>query len=162
MDILIKNQALTESNPLNKALIIVNCLFKNKCDKIGAPYVEHLYYVSNNVDTVDEKTVGLLHDVIEDTDITACDLRELGFKENVINSVKLLTRDKQIPYQTYIDNIINSNDKIALNVKIEDMKHNMKKDRMEKLSKETCEKLNKKYSEAYIKLIRKKEENDRY
>lgn len=114
MDNILKMLVKSESNLFAKALIIASEMFKDKYDKEGVPYINHLYYVSDNVNTLEEKIVGLLHDVIEDTNATYDDLIEVGFPENIVNSIRILTRNKKIPYSEYIDSVLNSNDLVAI------------------------------------------------
>lgn len=139
----------------DRALVIVNELFKNITDKEGAPYLNHLYYVSDHLDTKQEKTVGLLHDTVEDTEITFKDLKEVNFSKEVIDALKLVTKVKGEVYSDFIDRIINSNNIIALKVKLKDMENNMDPVRLNRLEKQTKEKLEKKYKPEYKKLVRK-------
>ena len=59
-----------EDDLIDKSIIIVNKLFKDKKDKEGKPYINHLYYVMNSFSTYKEKVVGLMHDTIEDTSMS--------------------------------------------------------------------------------------------
>lgn len=70
------------------------------------------------------KTIAVLHDVIEDSNITARNLLEKGVPEEAVNSVVILTRLKGEKYFDFIRRIINSNNKSAIMVKIKDIKHN--------------------------------------
>lgn len=45
--------------------------------------------------TDDERAVGWLHDVVEDTDVTLSDLEDIGFSPDVVEAVRLLTREHQ-------------------------------------------------------------------
>ena len=76
----------------SKAELIVRAVFKNIRDKGGNPYLDHLYYVSDHLKDINMKIVGLLHDLIEDTDITYNDLLEVGFTKNIIDAFELLTK----------------------------------------------------------------------
>jgi len=72
----------------------------------------------------DEKTicVALLHDVVEDTDITFEELENEGFSEDIIDALKLMTHDDSVPYMDYVKEI--KTNRIATTVKIADLKHN--------------------------------------
>ena len=73
-----------------------------------------------------EKIVGFLHDVVEDTDITFNDLDNMGFSTEVIEALKLLTHDKKLTsYETYIKGIIRSGNHTTINVKINDLRNNI-------------------------------------
>ena len=66
--------------------------------------------------------VALLHDVVEDTQYTIDDLVNMGYPEQVIEAIKLLTHDKNVPYMEYIFAL--KNNKIAKAVKLADLEHN--------------------------------------
>lgn len=154
---MLKQETITlikrEDDLLEKAIILVNDLFKNSTDKQGKPYIEHLYYVSDNLESYEEKIVGMLHDVIEDTYVDEKLLLIFGFPKNIVESVLLLTKNKNISYDEYINNIIKSNNLIALKVKKTDMMHNMNKDRLNSLEENTRKKLEKKYTNNYKKIV---------
>lgn len=70
-----------------------------------------------------QRSAALLHDVLEDSDITAEDLLKEGIDPFVINVVKILTKKKFEPYIEYILNI--KKNYMAQSIKIEDIKHNL-------------------------------------
>lgn len=143
----------------SKAELIVRAVFKNIRDKGGNPYLDHLYYVSDNLKDINMKIVGLLHDLIEDTDITYNDLLEVGFTKNIIDAVELLTKKEE--YDKYIDRIINSNNKIALMVKKVDLENNMDLSRIKKPTSKDYDRLNNKYKPQYKKIVKKIKEMER-
>lgn len=154
-----------EDDLIDKSLIIVSKLFKDKVDKQGVPYIEHLYYVMNHVDTYEQKVLGILHDSIEDTELTLIDLKELGYPEEILNCLDLLTHKRDVSYLEYINHIIESNNLDVIKVKFVDMSHNYNIERLSCLPLEVQFKLVKKYREPY-KLLKKSLErdnkNDRY
>lgn len=107
-----------------KATMLANMFFKDKKDKGGFPYLGHLQYVSNSFDDEDRKVVALLHDIIEDTVVSKTILLELGFPNHIVDSIDILTR-KDDNYESYIEDIANSNDLVAIDVKLKDLEHNM-------------------------------------
>lgn len=117
-------------------------------DLDGNPVILHPLSVGLAGETVEEKICGFLHDVIEDTDYNAGDLREEGFSENIVDTLMLLTHDKQVPYQEYIGNIIASGNRTAIAVKINDLRHNLQRGRAG-----GHERLVKKHSEALDYMI---------
>lgn len=143
----------------SKAELIVRAVFKNIRDKGGNPYLDHLYYVSDHLKDINMKIVGLLHDLIEDTDITYNDLLEVGFTKNIIDAVELLTKKEE--YDKYIDRIINSNNKIALMVKKVDLENNMDLSRIKKPTSKDYDRLNNKYKPQYKKIVKKIREMER-
>ena len=90
---------------MKKALKLCFEAHKNQTDKSGLPYVFHPFHVAEQM--TDEKTtiVALLHDVIEDTSYTLQDLRNLGFDEDVLGALELMTHDKNVPYMDYVAKI---------------------------------------------------------
>ena len=58
------------------------------------PYFEHVKEVASRVSGWDLKTVAILHDTIEDTAITADDLRRVGFPKRIVDAVEALTKPK--------------------------------------------------------------------
>lgn len=105
-----------------KALKICFDAHMNQVDKTGLPYVFHPFHLAEQMDTEDTVCVALLHDVVEDTNITFDDLIKEGFSENIINALILLTHSDNIPYMEYVEKI--KNNSLATKVKLADLKHN--------------------------------------
>ena len=62
-------------------------------DRAGEPYINHPLTVAESMDTEEATCVAFLHDVLEDSDFTADDLRAIGMSEEVVAAVELLTHD---------------------------------------------------------------------
>lgn len=89
----------------------------------GEPAITHPLAVANKFEDENYKTVCILHDTIEDTDLTLEDLRKLGLNEFLIKAVDVLTRKGN---QTYLDYILLCKQRhITRAIKIEDLKHNL-------------------------------------
>ena len=88
-----------------KALKLCFEAHKEQVDKSGAPYVFHPFHLAEQMK--DERTtiVALLHDVVEDTDYTFDNLRNMGFDEEVIDALVLMTHEKSVPYMAYAVNL---------------------------------------------------------
>ena len=142
-----------------KAKIIVDRVFKDVKDKGGYPYTNHLYSVSEAVDTIEKKIVGLLHDIVEDTDITLDDLLDIRFSDEIVEAVDLVTKRKSEgeSYPEFIDRIIDSNNIIALDVKRADIENNMDLSRIDNPTEKDYERNEKKYKPQYKKLIKVRE-----
>ena len=95
---------------------------KDQLDKGGNPYINHPLAVMNRLDTVEEKIVGVLHDIVEDTEVTFDDLREYGFSEEIIAGVDSVTRREGEPRGAFIYRA-KQND-LGRTVKIADLKEN--------------------------------------
>ena len=157
-----KYEELKESNNLiYKALEIVSVLFKHDIDKGGYPYILHLLYVYRHVYTIDQKVIALLHDIIEDKNISDLDLLDIGFPKNIVNDVKLLSRKKGTDYNKYIDSIIKTGSYDALCVKLADLKNNMDMSRIKNPTVSDYERIEKRYAPNYEKILNKLGEMER-
>ena len=127
-----------------KAMIIAYEAHKNQVDKSGVPYIYHPNHVAEQMDTENECIIALLHDVVEDTNVTFKQLEEV-FSKEIIDILKLLTREENIEYDEYIKRI--KNNSIACKVKIADLTHNLDKTRLDFVT-EVDVKRNEKYKKA--------------
>lgn len=105
----------------NKAMEIAYRAHHGQVDKGGMPYIFHPYHLAEQM--TDEYTVcvALLHDVVEDTDITLEELQSI-FPKEVTDAVALMTHKKGEPYLEYVARI--RNNPIAKAVKLADIRHN--------------------------------------
>ena len=126
--------------------------FANKKDKGGNPYLCHLEYVASHGRNEEEKIIGLLHDLLEDTKVTIEELKEMGFSSFILETLKILTRNKTSSYDEYIDQIINSHNESALYIKKIDLEHNMDFTRCPNLDEAKRKKKQKKYTQNYSKI----------
>ena len=124
-------------NNLQLALNIATKAHEGQLDKAGDPYIKHPIYVASLVNTETEKIVALLHDVVEDTNVTLNDIKKYGFGEPITEALTLLTHNKNIPYFEYINKI--KNNSVAKNVKIADLTHNSDISRINKPTKKDLE-----------------------
>jgi len=90
----------------------------------GLPYITHPLAVADKFDDEDRKIVAVLHDTIEDTDLSISELVGLhGLELRLADAVEAITRSDG---ESYLDFILRCNkNEIARDVKIEDIKHNM-------------------------------------
>ncbi len=145
-------------NLLYKSLEIVSRIFDDKVDKGGLPYQIHLFKVYRGVNDYNEKICALLHDTVEDTDVTYDDLLEIGFPQEIIDIITILTKVKGEDYQHYIDRIVDSNNIHAMNIKLSDLTHNMDLKRIINPTVNDYERVNKRYAPAYEKIKNKIDE----
>ncbi len=145
-------------NLIYKALEIASILFKNDTDKGGYPYSLHLLYVYQNVDTKEEKVIALLHDVMEDKNISKEELLNVGFPLKIVNDVLILTRIKPLEYNDYIDNIVKNGSKEVLTVKLADLKNNIDLSRIKNPSVKDYERVEKRYMPSYEKILNRLKE----
>jgi len=112
------------------ALQIATKAHKGQEDKNGVDYIQHPLAVSALCNSPRAKIAALLHDVVEDTDITLDDLRVAGIGEDVVEAVDCLTKrvlgcacfNQVESLDNYLERVA-SND-IAVEVKFADMRHN--------------------------------------
>lgn len=76
---------------LNRAIAIAAKAHDGQVDKAGAPYILHPLRVMLNVEGESARTVAVLHDVVEDSDVTLEDLAKEGFSEEVLAAVEAVT-----------------------------------------------------------------------
>lgn len=114
-------------------------------DKQGECYSWHITRVGLKGKTEDEKIVGFLHDIIEDTDFTFTDLLNLEFTQTQINAIFKLTKIKAIAYEVYLYEI--AQNPLALAVKLNDIEDNeMRLNSI--IDNDTRNRLSKKYMQA--------------
>ena len=107
----------------NKALAIATKAHAGQHDKAGRDYILHPVRVSERCSSPKSKIVALLHDVIEDTEVTACSLREEGFPDEIVEALLSVTRREGETYEDFICRC--STNPIGREVKIADLEDNM-------------------------------------
>ena len=135
----------TEQSIVDLALSIARKAHEGQLDKAGVDYIEHPIYVASQVDTEEEKAVALLHDVIEDSPVSAEELLIAGLPEEVVTAVQVLTKKKEQDYQTYLETV--KKNPLARVVKLADLKHNSDLSRLPSITAKDRERL-KKYKKA--------------
>ena len=110
------------TNLTKQALKLCFEAHKEQVDKSGMPYVFHPFHLAEQMTDESTTVVALLHDVVEDTELTFDDLEKQDFGEEIISALKLLTHNDDTPYMDYVAKI--KTDKIATTVKLADLKHN--------------------------------------
>ena len=140
----------------NLALLILgSALFENRL-KSGRDYGEHPVHVGvSNTRSNSKRIIGLLHDVVEDSEWTIDDLRKVGFSERVVKAVEAMTHTKAEPYFDAIERCSLNRD--AVDKKIEDLSHNMDMSRVERFTGDKdVERLNKyTISRAFLVAVKK-------
>lgn len=79
---------------LERALEIAAKAHAGQVDKGGAPYILHPIRVMLSLSSIPAQITAILHDVVEDTDITIADLRREGFAESILEAIEALTKRK--------------------------------------------------------------------
>lgn len=135
-----------------KALKVSFEAHKDQPDKSGMPYVYHPFHVAEQMDTEAETIVALLHDVVEDNkDYPLQRIKDMGFSDEVIEALKLMTHDDSVPYMDYVAKL--KSNPIARKVKLADLRHNSDLSRLDTIDDAAITRL-KRYKEAYEFLIK--------
>ncbi|MBM3795263.1 MAG: HD domain-containing protein [Acidobacteria bacterium] len=95
---------------------------KGQLDESGAPYILHPLRVTLRLSAGEERIVGVLHDVVEDTGWTLAGLREAGFSESIVEAVDAMTRRDGESYEDFVARA--GRNPIARNVKLADLDDN--------------------------------------
>ena len=136
---------------LNKAIEIATKAHEGQVDKAGKPYIGHPLRVMNMGVTDDEKIVGVLHDVVEDSDWTFEQLATEGFSVEVIEALRCVTKlSESESYNKFIERI--KANPLAAKVKLNDLTDNMDVRRLAYISEKDVKRL-RKYLKAYKQLL---------
>ena len=125
----VKNDSYDSRSDIDKAIELASKAHAADYDLDGNPTILHPLAVGMMGKTDAERIVGFLHDVVEDTRYDFDDLEEIGFSEEVLSALRLLTHDKETPYMEYIERICKSGNRTAINVKLNDLRHNLARGR---------------------------------
>lgn len=112
---------MSSTDLLKVAELVATIAHHGQFDKQGVPYINHPKYVASLVDTPVEKSIALLHDVLEDTFITKEDLIPV-FGRRIVEILDILTRRKGEDYFDYIARV--KQNPIATKIKLADLTHN--------------------------------------
>ena len=135
---------------LERAIEIATEAHKGQVDKAGNEYIGHPLRVMEMGKTLEEKIVGVLHDVVEDTDWTFERLEAEGFAPEVIAALRCVTKTSENEnYDDFIERV--KKNALATAVKINDLTDNMDIRRLPYLSDKDVKRL-KKYLKAYKRL----------
>lgn len=144
---------LSYNEQLQFALELAIEKHKNQTDKSGKPYILHPLHIMETVQSDDAKIVAILHDIIEDTDVTEEDLLKAGLSKHIVDAIVLLTRSHDEDYMEYVKKV--ALNPLAKEVKLADLQHNMDLRRLSTLKERDLVR-NRKYQIAYHYLINTK------
>lgn len=126
---------------------------KEQTDKSGMPYVFHPFYLASQMTDETSTVVALLHDVVEDTEITFEDLKQMDFHDEVIEALALLTHEEGVPYMEYVKKI--KENETAKKVKLADLRHNSDLSRLDEITPKALER-----QQKYLSAIKFLEEEE--
>ena len=136
---------------IEKALEIALKAHNDQKDRYGRPYILHPLRIMMKMEKDIYKTVAILHDVVEDSDITLNELKDEGFSNNIIEAVACLTKRKGENYFDYIHRVMSN--PVAIEVKLADLEDNMDITRIDEIKEKDIERLNR-YLKAW-KMLKK-------
>lgn len=125
-------------------------LHTGQVDKAGRPYIEHLTRVLLRVQAAGgdlvQQMASLLHDAIEDRKASAEQLLWLGVPAEVVDMVKILSKDERQGYEEYLA-VVKCHPRVLL-VKLGDVDDNRDPERLAALPEAVAQRLKKKYDGA--------------
>ena len=132
--------------PLTKrAMQLCYAAHAGQLDKSGIPYVFHPIHLAEQMQSEDATVVALLHDVVEDTHYTLEDLHQMGYPEQVIEAIRLMTHPEGVEYPEYVAAI--KENPLAREVKLADLRHNSDLTRLDRIDTKALERAEK-YKQA--------------
>lgn len=135
-----------------RAMQIAYNAHHGQVDKSGVPYIFHPLYLAEQMQEEISCCVALLHDTVEDTEITL-EALAADFPPEVVEAVGLLTHEEGTDYLDYVRKI--RSNPIAFRVKLADLAHNMDASRFSgvEVPKERIGYLRDKYTKAKAILL---------
>jgi (p)ppGpp synthase/HD superfamily hydrolase len=134
---------------LERAIEIAASAHRGHVDKAGQPYILHPLFLMLRFPDLDAMIVAVLHDTVEDSDLTLDGLKEEGFSDAVITAVDALTRREDESYEDFISRL--GSNPLARRVKLADLEHNMDVRRIGSVTSEDLERVEK-YHRAWLEL----------
>lgn len=136
---------------LNKMLVLATNRHAGQFDKGGNPYILHplkvMYYLKSNDEEL--QCIALAHDLVEDTDTSYDELRELGFTDRIIQGIAALTKQRGESYDQYKERVKSNPD--AVKVKMADLRHNTDIRRLKGVTEKDLARIEK-YQRFYLEL----------
>ena len=139
---------------LSTAIKIAVNAHDGQFDKGGNAYILHPLTVMHYLKSDDEElqAIAVLHDVIEDSDVTYSDLTEQGMSQRVIDALFLLTKQRGQTQEEYLNGILASED--AMKVKLADLRHNTDIRRLKGVTEKDIRRVEK-YHKMYLQIKEK-------
>jgi len=132
---------------LIKAIEIATKCHSGQLDKAGELYILHPMRMMMKMDTEEEKITAVLHDVVEDSEVTINDLRKEGFSERILRAVDAMTKREGESYKKSIERV--KKNPLAIKVKVADFEDNMDISRLKRVTEKDRQRFNR-----YLKYYR--------
>lgn len=108
---------------LEDAIALAVKVHQGQLDKYGRPYILHPLRVMFRLETELEQMVGVLHDVIEDSDLSFNDLRQMGYPDEILVALDGVTRREDESYDEFVER--SQAHPVSRRVKLADLEDNM-------------------------------------
>jgi (p)ppGpp synthase/HD superfamily hydrolase len=108
---------------LADAIALAVEVHQGQLDKYGQPYILHPLRVMFRLNTNLEQIVGVLHDVIEDSDLSFDDLRQMGYSDEILVALDGVTRREDESYDEFVAR--SRAHPVSRRVKLADLEDNM-------------------------------------
>jgi (p)ppGpp synthase/HD superfamily hydrolase len=126
---------------LTEAILIATKAHRGQTSKDGEPYITHPLRVMFAGKTEAEMIVGVLHDVVEDTEVTLDNLRDRGFGPEMLAGVDAMTKRDGEDYMVFVARC--KSNPVARSVKLADIADNMNLERIPNLTTKDFERYQK-------------------
>ncbi len=108
---------------LEHAIMLAVQIHHTQTDRAGQPYILHPLRVMLRLDGEVDRIVGILHDVVEDSDLTLDDIRDMGYSEEVVVALDGVTRRSDETYDEFVKR--SGQNPVSRRVKLADLEDNM-------------------------------------
>ncbi len=115
---------------IEDAIVLATESHRGQTDKAGMPFILHPLRVMASFSAPeddDARLVGMLHDVVEDSDVTCQMLADRGYPSAVVGAVGAMSRAKGERYGAYIERV--ATNPLAVRVKLADLNDNLNPNR---------------------------------
>lgn len=106
-------------NILEKAINLANEIHYGELDRDGEPITDHLLRVMSEGRNLEEKVAGILHHILDTTELNALDLLREGYPPSITDALQTLRRKENEVYGDYLDRIMKN--RLSLRVKLNDL-----------------------------------------
>lgn len=107
---------------LEQAIALAATAHAGQVDKAGAPYILHPLRVMLSVSSLEAKITAVLHDVVEDCEISLEQLRQAGFSDEILAAIDSVTKRSGESYENFIQRA--AANPIGRQVKMADLQDN--------------------------------------
>ena len=108
---------------LEDAIALAVEAHRGQVDRVDHPYILHPLRVMFRLEDELDRIVAVLHDVIEDTDLTLENLRQKGYSEEILAALDGVTRREEESYEDFVERSLAH--PVARRVKLADLADNM-------------------------------------